>query len=147
MGPVTSLWFVLDAAPGHHVAREYVVDLAVHRSATVHLVYVALESTRTTPMAVNPDQRRRRAQEAQAAMDDEVTRLADLGVTDVQTHLRAGDTASHVLGLADELGVDLVVIGDQADSRVLRALVGERPATRLARRSPCSVLVAKEGTR
>ena len=29
MGPVTSLLFVLDAAPGHHVAREYVVDLAV----------------------------------------------------------------------------------------------------------------------
>ncbi|WP_374927905.1 universal stress protein [Kytococcus sedentarius] len=147
MGPVSSLLFVLDAAPGHHVAREYVVDLAVHRGATVHLLYVALESTRTTPMAVNPDQRRRRAEEARAAMADEVTRLDELGVTEVQTHLRAGDTASHVLGLADELGVDLIIIGDQADSRLLRALIGERPATRLARRSPCSVLVAKEGIR
>jgi nucleotide-binding universal stress UspA family protein len=65
-----------------------------------------------------------------------------LGVADVWTSARDGDPASGILDVAEELGVDLIVIGNKGMAGGKRFLLGAVP-DKISHHAPCSVLIVE----
>ncbi|HET8656263.1 MAG TPA: universal stress protein [Longimicrobiaceae bacterium] len=77
---------------------------------------------------------------AQRRLDE----LAALGEgARVGTHVREGRPAREIVHLADELGADIVVVGQQGPTHGVRVLLGST-AERVLFRSPIPVLVARK---
>jgi nucleotide-binding universal stress UspA family protein len=57
-------------------------------------------------------------------------------------HLRVGEVAKEVVGLAEELEVDLIVVGTRDRSVIGRALMGS-VSDSVVRHAPCPVVVAR----
>jgi nucleotide-binding universal stress UspA family protein len=59
----------------------------------------------------------------------------------VETHSKRGTPAHAVLGVAEEVGADLIVVGSRG-MRGARRMIGSVPNS-VAHRAPCHVLIAK----
>jgi nucleotide-binding universal stress UspA family protein len=68
-------------------------------------------------------------------------RLAGVEAT---PHARTGDPADAILTLAEELGSDLIVVGNQGLSSARRYLLGNVP-DKVSHHAPCSVLIVNTG--
>ena len=64
------------------------------------------------------------------------------GGTVAGAHLRVGEVAEEVVSLAEELGVDLIVVGSRSRSRLRRALMGSVSGS-IVRNARCPVLVVR----
>jgi nucleotide-binding universal stress UspA family protein len=64
------------------------------------------------------------------------------GGTVAGAHLRIGEVAEEVVGLAEELEVDLIVVGTRGRSVIGRALMGS-VSDSVVRHARCSVVVAR----
>jgi nucleotide-binding universal stress UspA family protein len=69
-------------------------------------------------------------------------RIRIAGGTVAGAHLRIGEVAEEVVGLAEELGVDLIVVGSRDRSQLRRALMGSISGSVL-RKACCPVLVVR----
>jgi len=69
-------------------------------------------------------------------------RMAEQHRVELQTHVLAGHPVRTIVDLANELDVDLLVIGATGHSRLYERMVGSR-ADRLVHLAPCPVLVVK----
>jgi len=69
-------------------------------------------------------------------------RMAEQHSVELQTHVLAGHPVRTIVDLANELDVDLLVIGATGHSRLYERMVGSR-ADRLVHLAPCPVLVVK----
>lgn len=67
-------------------------------------------------------------------------RAAAAGVH-TEAHVKSGDAADVLIGLAEELGADLIVVGNRGLSGVKRFVLGSI-SSRVTHHAPCSVLVA-----
>jgi nucleotide-binding universal stress UspA family protein len=68
-------------------------------------------------------------------------RIADSPAPVVGTHVRLGQAADVVLGIATEVGADLIVIGAHGYGAIERLL--GTTASKIVHRAPCSVFVAR----
>ncbi len=68
--------------------------------------------------------------------------LTGLGVQRVAVHAREGDPADALLDVAEERGVDLVVVGNKGMSGTKRFLLGSVP-NKVSHHAPCSVLIVR----
>lgn len=68
-------------------------------------------------------------------------RVADSPAPVAATHVRLGQAADVVIGIATELGADLVVIGAHGYGAIERLL--GTTASKIVHRAPCSVFVAR----
>jgi nucleotide-binding universal stress UspA family protein len=73
--------------------------------------------------------------EAKEAVEEE-------GVTDVHTMAREGDPADAILDVAEEHGLDLIVVGNKGMSGAKRFLLGSVP-NKVSHHAPCSVLIVR----
>ena len=64
------------------------------------------------------------------------------GGTVVATHLRLGGVADEILGLAEEIGAGVIVMGSRGRGRLRRFLLGSVSGS-VVRRALCSVLVVR----
>jgi nucleotide-binding universal stress UspA family protein len=64
------------------------------------------------------------------------------GGTVAGAHLRIGEVAEEVVDLAEEMEVDLIVVGTRGRSVIRRALMGS-VSDSVARHAPCPVVVAR----
>jgi nucleotide-binding universal stress UspA family protein len=64
------------------------------------------------------------------------------GGTVVATHLRLGGVAEEVVGLAEEIGAGVIVMGSRGRGGLRRALMGSVSGS-LVRHAPCPVLVVR----
>jgi nucleotide-binding universal stress UspA family protein len=71
---------------------------------------------------------------------DRTIRIA--GGTVAGAHLRVGEVAKEVVGLAEELEVDLIVVGTRGRSVIRRALMGS-VSDSIVRHARCPVVVAR----
>jgi nucleotide-binding universal stress UspA family protein len=71
---------------------------------------------------------------------DRSVRIA--GGTVAGAHLRVGEVAKEVVGLAEELEIDLIVVGTRGRSVIGRALMGSVSAS-VVRHARCPVVVAR----
>lgn len=65
---------------------------------------------------------------------------AETGGVRVQTHVISGDPADALLGVADQVGADLIVVGNRGMSGVKRFMLGSVP-NRISHHCPCNLLI------
>ncbi len=58
------------------------------------------------------------------------------------THAREGDPADAILDVAEELGADLIVVGNKGMTGAKRFLLGSVP-NKVSHHAPCSVLIVR----
>ncbi|MBO0769396.1 MAG: universal stress protein [Solirubrobacterales bacterium] len=77
------------------------------------------------------------------ALLDGVAKLAhDAGVVDVRSFARQGDAADAIIDVAEETGVDLIVVGNKGMTGARRFLLGSVP-NKVSHHAPCSVLIVR----
>lgn len=120
------------------VAIRRAAELARSTGATLHLV-TGLEPRFEDPLPVGDDSGRETAagKVVQAAAES----LADTGV-EIRTHARVGDGAAAIVDVAEDVGADLIVVGNRGVSSPKRFLLGSVP-TKVAHYAPCSVLIVR----
>ena len=77
-------------------------------------------------------------------LDEQVRRIEEEGGTVAGAHLREGRVVEAIVGQAEEIGADLVIAGSRGMGRLGRLVMGS-VSTGLAHRSPCPVLIVREG--
>ncbi len=137
----------LDRSERGLVALRAALDLAQATGATLHAVHVvhpAVEAGSVTSaawQAVIDEQRREiEASRAQLLTD------ADLQGVQVEFHTSGtGDIPEAIVGTADLVGADLVVVGNKGMSGKARFVLGSVP-NKVAHRCHCSVLIVNTET-
>ena len=76
---------------------------------------------------------------AESVLADHASRARAAGI-EAFTHARSGDAAAAICDVAEEIGADLIVVGNKGMIGVRRVL-GSVPNT-VAHHAPCSVLIA-----
>jgi nucleotide-binding universal stress UspA family protein len=64
------------------------------------------------------------------------------GVEKVNTYARQGDPADAILDVAEEIGSDLIVVGNKGMTGAKRFLLGSVP-NKVSHHAPCSVLIVR----
>lgn len=123
------------------------VELAKELGATVEIV----SAYEPVPAQRLRQERREAPEELQWAInpreDVEATLEAAAGIADaaglkVNTHRRQGDPADAILDVAEEIGADLIVVGNKGMTGAKRFLLGSVP-NKVSHHAPCSVLIIR----
>ncbi len=61
---------------------------------------------------------------------------------DVQTHAVEGDPAEAILSIAEQIGADLIVVGNKGMAGARRFLLGSVP-NKVSHHAPCSVIIIR----
>jgi nucleotide-binding universal stress UspA family protein len=80
-------------------------------------------------------------EEVDATLADAAERVAESGV-EPRTYAREGDPADAILDVAEELGSDLIVVGNKGMTGAKRFLLGSVP-NKVSHHAPCSVLIIR----
>jgi len=123
------------------------VDMAGAVGATVELVsaYAPVPEQRLraerrdapadVQWAINP------REDVEASLSDAADIARAAGVS-VNTHARQGDPADAILDVAEELGADVVIVGNKGMTGAKRFLLGSVP-DKVSHHAPCSVLIVR----
>jgi nucleotide-binding universal stress UspA family protein len=82
-------------------------------------------------------------EEVDATLAQAAERAGEGGV-DAQTFVREGDPADAILDVAEELGADLIVVGNKGMTGARRFLLGSVP-NRISHHAPCAVMIIRTG--
>ena len=128
-------------------AVDAAVQLAQLSGATLELVSayepVGGQRLREEARQVPPDLQwivNRRA-DVDATLRDAAERARDAGVA-TQTFAREGDPADAILDVAEELGADLIVLGNKGMTGAKRFLLGSVP-NKVSHHAPCAVMIIR----
>jgi nucleotide-binding universal stress UspA family protein len=80
-------------------------------------------------------------EEDDAPLADAAERVAESGV-EPRTYAREGDPADAILDVAEELGSDLIVVGNKGMTGAKRFLLGSVP-NKVTHHAPCSVMIIR----
>jgi nucleotide-binding universal stress UspA family protein len=128
-GSPTRILAATDGSERAALAVRAAADLSLRAGARLHLVHVWQEPqlAMTLPAAVAGEYSRARERwkrEAADLLDEQTDRVRGTEATVAGAHLRKGRPAEEVVGLAEELGADLVVVGSRGLGRVERLATG-----------------------
>jgi nucleotide-binding universal stress UspA family protein len=134
-----------DGSPSALEAVEYGLELAADQGAEPIVVHVA-PATEVLPVAAygmgapvavphEPDEHDR------ASLDEAVEIAAQHGL-DAKTELLVGDAAQAIVGYADSVDADLIVVGSRGHGAIAGALLGSVSSSVLHQAS-CPVLVVR----
>jgi nucleotide-binding universal stress UspA family protein len=128
-------------------AVDAAVELAQLSGATLEIVsaYEPVTSQRLREEArqVPPDLQwmiNRRA-DVDATLDRATERARGAGVA-AQVYAREGDPADAILDVAEELGADLIVVGNKGMTGAKRFLLGSVP-NKVSHHAPCAVMIIR----
>jgi nucleotide-binding universal stress UspA family protein len=82
-----------------------------------------------------------RRAEVDATLRRGVTRAGAAGVT-AREHAREGDAADAILDVAEELGADLIVVGNKGMTGAERFMLGSIP-NKVSHHAPCAVMIIR----
>ena len=138
----------MDFSPASEAAARYAADLARARRAPLHVIHVLevlppiIPGTETffaddLERAIAKDRRREKAQLAA------LVRRLRAGRVKVSAVWREGHPATEVIKAAEELGVEVILMGTRRRSELEKAVLGS-VATEVVRRATCPVLTVRE---
>lgn len=138
---------MLVATDGSETAAKAVseaADLAVGTGARVHVMtaYQPLRAKVSSGRTVAPeagDWHLAQDSQADSILDAACATLRLRGV-EAEPHARKGDPADAIIDLAEELGADLIVVGNKGLTGARRFLLGSVP-DKVSHHAPCSVLI------
>jgi nucleotide-binding universal stress UspA family protein len=81
-------------------------------------------------------------EDADVALREAADRATEFGVTDIDQHARQGEPAGVLLDVAEEIGADLIVVGNKGMTGARRFLLGSVP-NQVSHHAPCSVLIVR----
>src|SRR5829696_7172253 len=133
-----------DGSEPSEIAARTALDLAKRLGSEVHVIHVAPEHSYVYAYydLHHQEEEEGLRREDQRVLDEYVDHLRKAGVTVAESYLRVGEAAKEIVELAEELGVGLVVLGNNGRGRIRRALMGS-VSTSVLRHAHCSVLIAR----
>jgi nucleotide-binding universal stress UspA family protein len=147
----TKILLATDGSKEAELASASAADLAERTGSELHVVYVGhmppvfYESPGT--WALDPDLQRRmqeRAEEgATTKLDEQVQRAREAGGEVAGAHVRLGRPDAEIVGLAEELGAGLIVLGSRGLGPLRSALMGS-VSDSVIRHARCPVMVVRE---
>src|SRR5829696_764310 len=147
----TTILLATDGSKEAQLAATTAADLAQKTNSELHVVYVghlplvSYESPGATTL--DPDLWKRMQegaeQEARTKLDEQVQRVGKTGGEVAEVHARLGRPDAEIVGLADELGAGLIVLGSRGLGSLTRALMGS-VSDSVVRHAHCPVLVVRE---
>jgi nucleotide-binding universal stress UspA family protein len=138
---------MLVATDGSETAAKAVsaaAELAAGTGARVHVMtaYEPLRAKVASGRTVSPeigDWHLAEDSRADSILDTALASLRLRGV-EAEQHARKGDPADAIIELAEELDIDLIVVGSKGLSGARRFLLGSIP-DKVSHHAPCSVLI------
>ena len=145
---IRSMLVATDGSVTANRAVERAASLAARIGSRVDVVtaYQPLRRLRVSGGGDNPELGEwaiARDAKADAVLQEACTTMRLAGV-DATPHARKGDPAEAILTLAEELGSDLIVVGNRGLSSARRYLLGNVP-DKVSHHAPCSVLIVNTG--
>ena len=147
----TKILVATDGSREAELAFASAADLSQKTASELHVVYVGhmppvfYESPGA--WALDPELQGRmgeRAEEgARTKLEEEVQRVREAGGEVAEVHARLGRPDAEIVGLADELGAGLIVLGSRGLGPLRRALMGS-VSDSVVRHAHCPVLVVRE---
>jgi nucleotide-binding universal stress UspA family protein len=80
-------------------------------------------------------------EDVDATLADAAERVGEAGV-ESRTYAREGDPADAILDVAEEIGSDLIVVGNKGMTGAKRFLLGSVP-NKVSHHAPCSVMIVR----
>ncbi len=138
----------VDFSPASEAAARYAADLARARKAPLHVIHVLevlppiIPGTETffaedLERAIATDRQREKARLAA------LVRRLRAGRVKVSAVWREGHPATEIVKVAEELGVEVILMGTRRRSELEKAVLGS-VATEVVRGAPCPVLTVRE---
>jgi len=147
----TTILLATDGSKEAQLAFASAADLSEKTGSELHVVYVghiplvAYESPGATTL--DPDLLGRMQegaeQEARTMLEELVQRVGKAGGEVAGVHARLGRPDAQIVGVADELGAGLIVLGSRGLGPLRRALMGS-VSDSVVRHAHCPVLVVRE---
>lgn len=138
---LSSVLLATDGSADAAVALEVAASLCDKLGAELHVVHAwrTPAMIEAAPMPIEPF-----AEDARRILDAEVERAARGGARRIQAHQEEGSPIRVILGLADVLGSDLIVMGSRGRGPLLRLALGS-VSEGVLYRAARPVLVARGG--
>ncbi len=137
---------ILVASDGSKNSRRALLHAGAIAQATgvdLHVIHVGLLSRYTNPDQMNSNQYDRLKTEARSRLDNELEFARENGITVAKSHLRMGRVDSEVIRLSEEIGADMIAIGNRGMGALERILLGS-DAESIVRHAPCDVIVFRD---
>ena len=133
----------VDGSGDAALAIQTAVDMVNRTNSELHVVHVGVISPYVLPDTLSANQYETWKKEAQERLDSEVEKIAAAGGDVTQAHLRMGRRADEeIIGLAEELEVEMIVVGSRGYGTMRRAFLGS-DSDSIVRHAPCPVLVVR----
>jgi nucleotide-binding universal stress UspA family protein len=147
----TNILLATDGSREAKLAFASAAELSEKTGSELHVVYVGhmplVSFESPGPTTLDPDLWRRMQegaeQEARTKLDEQVQRVRETGGEIAEVHARVGRPDAEIVGLADELGAGLIVLGSRGLGPLRRALMGS-VSDSVVRHAHCPVLVVRE---
>src|SRR5215212_9924820 len=147
----TKILLAADRSKEAELAFASAADLSEKTGSELHVVYVghvplvAYESPGATALDRDLLGRMQQGaeQEARTMLDELVRRVGKTGGEVAGVHARLGRPDAQIVGVADELGAGLIVLGSRGLGPLRRALMGS-VSDSVVRHAHCPVLVVRE---
>jgi nucleotide-binding universal stress UspA family protein len=152
----TKILLATDGSREADLAARTAADLAQKTNSELHVVHafgiapvgppVYPEATdlQSVEYEAESEQRQRISeQRAREVLEAEVQKVRSFGDTVAQGHLIEGRVAPEIVGLAEEIGAGLIVMGSRGLGGIRRALMGS-VSDSVVRHAHCPVMVVRE---
>ena len=141
----TKILLGTDGSEDAALAARVAIDLSSRTGAELHVVHVWQElPQRWYPAANAAYLSRLHARQAWELLERRVEEIKDAGAVVTESHRRLGHPADEIVGLAEELGADLIVVGSRGLGSVRRLLMGS-VSEGVVHHARCPVLVVRGG--
>ena len=136
----TKILLATDGSEAARQATEAATDLAGKSGSELHLVHVWHD----VPGFAHGFVKRELRRQGQETLDEQVEKIEESGGTVTQAHLRGGRTSTEIVGLSEELGVGLLIVGSRGLGAMQRILIGSH-SEEIVHHAHVPVLVARRG--
>jgi nucleotide-binding universal stress UspA family protein len=137
----TKILLATDGSEDAAQATEAAADLASKSGSELHVMHVWHDVPGPYRHGFVKRELRRQGQEI---LDEQVQKIESAGTVVTQAHLRGGRTSDEVIGLSEELGVGLLVVGSRGLGTVRRIFMGSH-SEEIVHHSHVPVLVVRRG--
>lgn len=145
----TKILVATDGSEDANLAAHTAIDLSNRTGAELHVVHARQDVRLATGLpAMAQDEYTRTLerweQEDREFLEEQAERLRSAGGNVSGAHLKKGRPADEIVGLTEELGADLIVMGSRGLGAVKRLVVGS-VSEGVVNLTPCPVLVMRGG--